>query len=242
VRRALPLVSVVAIVVAAPAAHAQPAMGEGCGPTERSLRDSQLAFAAHAQGFVRAYAAPGGKVRRVFPRMNQNGVANVFGVLAVSRDRACEPVWYRVQLPMRPNGAVGYVRANAVSVRPVRTRIEVDLSSRRLALFRDGRLVLRTTAGTGTSKTPTPTGRYYVNQRFRVRDAGSPFGPAAIGISAFSPVLTGWAQGGPIAIHGTSDPSSVGRAASHGCLRLQNRVVLRLLWATKTGSPVVIHA
>ncbi len=241
-RRALLLILVVAVVIAAPVAQGQPAVGEGCGPGERSLRDPQLSFAAHAQGRVLAFTAPGGEVRRVFPRRNQLGVVNVFGILAVSRNSACEPVWYRVQLPMRPNGAVGYVRATAVSVRPVRTRIEVDLSSRRLALFRDGRLVLTTTAGTGTSGTPTPTGRYYVNQRFRVRDPGGPYGPAAIGISAFSPVLTDWAQGGPIAIHGTSDPSSVGRSASHGCVRLQNDVALRLLWATKTGSPVVIHA
>jgi lipoprotein-anchoring transpeptidase ErfK/SrfK len=47
-----------------------------------------------------------------------------------------------------------------------------------------------------------------------------PYGPAALGISAFSNVLTGWAQGGPIAIHGTNAPWSIGRAVSNGCIRV----------------------
>ena len=96
---------------------------------------------------------------------------------------------------------------------------DIFTGGRKLRVFRDGRLVLRATAGIGAHGTPTPRGSYYVNQRFRVIDSWGPFGPAAIGISAFSPVLQEWAQGGPIAIHGTNDPSSVGRAASHGCSR-----------------------
>ena len=111
-----------------------------------------------------------------------------------------------------------------------------------MSFFRDGRLVLATTAGIGTSGTPTPTGHYYVNQRLRAPDPSGPYGPGAIGISAFSPVLIHWAQGGPIAIHGTNDPSSVGRSASHGCIRIENRLLRRLLRATETGSPVNIHA
>lgn len=235
------LVLVVA-ALGAPAAYAQPAVGEGCGPGARSLRDPNLAFAAYANGPVRAYTRPEGPIRHTFSRINPNGVTTVFGVLSVSRDRTCNSVWYRVQLPMRPNGAVGWVRARDVTLDAVRTRIAVDVSERRISFFRDGRLVLRATAGTGTSGTPTPVGSYYVNQRFRTLDPWGPFGPGAIGVSAFSPVLTDWPQGGPIAIHGTNDPSTVGRAASHGCIRIHNGLLRRLLWATETGSPVVIHA
>ena len=179
---------------------------------------------------------------RVFPRRNVNGVDTVFGVLAVLRDRRCEPAWYRVQLPIRPNGATGYVRAAAVAPFVVHTRIEADLSKRRIDFFRDGRRLLRATAGIGSSSTPTPVGRYYVNQRLRPTDPSGPFGPGAIGISAFSPVLTAWAQGGPIAIHGTSDPSSVGRAVTHGCLRIANPELARMFLAMPEGTPVFIHA
>jgi lipoprotein-anchoring transpeptidase ErfK/SrfK len=169
-------------------------------------------------------------------------VDTVFGVLAVVRDRSCRPAWYRVQLPIRPNGATGYVRADDVALRRVNTRIEADLSERRVDFFRNGRLLLRATAGVGASGTPTPVGRYYVNQRLRAADPSGPFGPGAIGVSAFSPVLTGWTQGGPIAIHGTNDPSSVGRAASHGCIRIANPLLVRMFRAMPEGTPVRIRA
>ena len=68
-----------------------------------------------------------------------------------------------------------------------------------------------------------------------------PWGPAALGISAFSPTLRAWTQGGPVAIHGTSDPGSVGRAESHGCLRVKNDLMLKLYAATRAGTPVLIH-
>ena len=68
-----------------------------------------------------------------------------------------------------------------------------------------------------------------------------PFGPAAIGISAYSTVLTGWTQGGPIAIHGTNEPWSIGHAVSNGCIRVRNPVLRRLFKVTPAGTPVVIR-
>ena len=85
-----------------------------------------------------------------------------------------------------------------------------------------------TPVAVGSRATPTPTGRYYVNQRLIPQDPRGPFGPAAIGISAYSNVLTGWTQGGPIAIHGTNEPWSIGHAVSNGCIRVPNVVLRRL--------------
>jgi lipoprotein-anchoring transpeptidase ErfK/SrfK len=124
---------------------------------------------------------------------------------------------------------------------PVPTRIEVDISERRITLFRRGKPVLHATAAVGAPATPTPTGRYYVNQRLVTSDPSGPYGPGAIGISAYSNVLTGWTQGGPIAIHGTNNPASIGQPVSNGCLRLPNAVLRRMFAATLTGTPVVIH-
>jgi len=100
--------------------------------------------------------------------------------------------------------------------------------------------VLRTRVAVGSPATPTPTGSYYVNQRLIPADTSGPFGPGALGISAFSNVLTGWTQGGPIAIHGTNEPWSIGRAVSNGCIRVPNRTLRRLFAATRAGTPVVI--
>jgi hypothetical protein len=216
---------------------------KACRPgREKRLGSERLAYAARAEGSVAAFTRPAGRRVREFGRRNVNGVPTVFGVLGVVRDRSCEPAWYRVQLPIRPNGATGYVRAKDVALLAVRTRIEVDLSERRIDFFRDGRRALRVTAGIGSEATPTPTGRYYVNQRLRASDPKGPFGPGGIGISAFSPVLTNWVQGGPIAIHGTNDPPSIGRAVTNGCLRIPNGLLLRMFEANPEGTPVLVRA
>jgi lipoprotein-anchoring transpeptidase ErfK/SrfK len=79
-----------------------------------------------------------------------------------------------------------------------------------------------------------------VNQRLVPTITGGPYGPGAVGISAFSDVLTGWAQGGPVAIHGTNEPWSIGRAVSNGCIRLRNDVLRRVFAIAIAGTPVVI--
>jgi lipoprotein-anchoring transpeptidase ErfK/SrfK len=169
-----------------------------------------------------------------------NGYPTFLGVLG-ERGGCGAARWYRGQLPIRPHGATGWVRAADLELQPVRARIEVDLSRRRLTLFRGGRRAFSATVAVGAPATPTPVGRYYVNQRLVPDDPGGPFGPGAIGISAFSPVLTGWAQGGPIAIHGTNQPWSIGHSVSNGCIRLPNDVLRRLFAAAPAGTPVIIR-
>jgi lipoprotein-anchoring transpeptidase ErfK/SrfK len=200
-----------------------------------------VAIAAVVRTHARAFRLPGRGELASFGRVNQNGYPTVFRVLSAVRARNCRPAWYRVQLPMRPNGVTGYIRAGEVDLGEVRTRIVIDLSSHTLTLFRNGRPVMRTTVAVGAAATPTPTGWYYVNQKLVPTDPSGPYGPAALGISAFSPVLTGWTQGGPVAIHGTNEPWSVGRSVSHGCVRVRNSVLQRLFAATPAGTPVLIR-
>jgi lipoprotein-anchoring transpeptidase ErfK/SrfK len=207
----------------------------------RPLGTAKVTYAAIVRRRAVAFRRPGGERVAVFGRLNVNGVPTVLGVRGAVVDRRCRPAWYRVQLPMRPNGVVGYVRAWAVDLGRVRTSIVVDLSARRVTLYSNGRKAIETRAAIGSSATPTPTGRYYVNQRLIPSDPRGPFGPGAIGISAFSDVLTGWTQGGPIAIHGTNQPWSIGRAVSNGCVRVPNDVLRRLFRATLAGTPVIVR-
>jgi lipoprotein-anchoring transpeptidase ErfK/SrfK len=200
-----------------------------------------VAVSAIVHSSAVAYRRPGAKPFARFARLNVNGFPTVFRVLDVVRARNCSARWYRVQLPIRPNGVTGFVRASAVGTGPVRSRVVVDLSAKRLTLYRRGRAVLHAPVAVGSPATPTPLGRYYVNQRLIPPDPGGPYGPAAIGISAYSNVLTGWAQGGPIAIHGTNEPWSIGHAVSNGCIRVHNDVLKRLFQVTPAGTPVVIR-
>jgi lipoprotein-anchoring transpeptidase ErfK/SrfK len=207
----------------------------------RPLGSPAHAYTAAVRRWARAYRLPGARPIGHFARHNVNGAPTVFGVRAAVLKRDCRAAWYRVQLPVKPNGRVGYVRAGQVQLGVVRTRITVDLSSKLLTYYRDGRARLRLRVGIGSPATPTPTGSFYVNQSFHEDPAG-PYGPAAIGISAYSTVLTWWAQGGPVAIHGTNRPWTIGRAASNGCIHVPNPVVRRLFRITPPGTPVVITA
>jgi hypothetical protein len=175
-----------------------------------------------------------------FARLDQNGYPTIFGVLG-ARVRGCRPVWLRVRVPSAPNGGAGWVRASEVRVYPVNARIDVDLSSRWISAFSRGRLALRARVAIGAPQTPTPVGRFYVDERFVLSNADGPFGVSALGISAHSEVLQDWVEGGPIALHGTNDPASIGGAVSHGCVRLTNADMGRLFRLAPAGTPVVIH-
>src|SRR2546425_435760 len=206
------------------------------------LDGPRVAYAVTVRRKAVAYRAPGKHPFARFGRLNINGVPTVFAVLSARLDRSCRASWYHVQLAMRPNGRTGWVRAGAVTERALHVRIVVDLSQRRVTLYRGLKPLLVTTAAIGSPSTPTPTGHYYVNQKLVAPDPLGPFGPAAIGISAFSPVLQHWTQGGPIAIHGTNEAELLGSAVSHGCIRVPNDVVVRLWKLVPPGTPVLIRS
>jgi lipoprotein-anchoring transpeptidase ErfK/SrfK len=188
-------------------------------------------------------ARPGGRALVVrFSHLDENGYPVVLGVLGKRVAKTCYTTWYRVQLPLLPNGRTGWVAASQVHVFAVRTRIVVNLSTRRLVAYRNGHAALRVPVAVGAPQTPTPAGRYFVNERFVLSNPNGPFGVAALGISAHSDVLHNWVQNGPIALHGTDEPSTIGSAASHGCIRLENSAMQRLFALAPAGTPVVIQA
>jgi L,D-transpeptidase catalytic domain len=236
VRRLVPFGLLVGLLAAEPASADRGA----CEGGVRRLGSEQVAYAAVVVRPTVVYRTPGhGVIARLEPR-NVNAYPTVVGIRAAVLDRECRRSWYRVQLPMRPNGRTGYVRARGLWVGRVTTRIVVDLSERRVTLFRGGRPHLRARAAVGSAATPTPRGRFYVSQRLVPRDRSGPYGPGALGISAFSNVLTGWTQGGPIAIHGTNEPWLIGRSITNGCIRLHNSVAKRLFRETPAGTPVLV--
>ena len=208
----------------------------------RPVGTARTTYAAIVRERAQAFRKPGSGRLASFGPENVNGVSTIFAVLAKRVDERCAAQWYRVQLPVKPNESTGWVRAADVELAPVTTRIEVDLSERRVTLFDGGRRVLTATAAIGSPATPTPTGRYYVNQKLVPTDASGPFGPGAIGISAFSEVLTGWTQGGPIAIHGTNRPELLGRAVSNGCIRVRNDLLQQFFDRTPGGTPVTVRS
>jgi hypothetical protein len=179
---------------------------------------------------------------RTFGPRTPEGVTRVFLVRRRVLAADCTASWYQVDLPIRPNGVRGWVPAAGLHPYTVRWRLRIELGRRRLIAYESGRERLRLTVAIGRSSTPTPTGSYYVFERLRTTDSRGPFGPGALGLSSFSPVLTGWTRGGPIAIHGTDEASTVGGAVSNGCVRVRNEQMRRLLRDVPAGTPVDVVA
>jgi lipoprotein-anchoring transpeptidase ErfK/SrfK len=223
----------------------QPAFSPSAAPTVASAAGKTPAPAprwrvAKAVGAVVAYSAPSttATVRQRFGRVNVNGYPTVFLVRAVRQVGAA--TWYNVWLPIHPNESRGWIKEGGVAIYTTTAKIVIELGQRRLSVYKGGALVDSFPVAVGTTQLPTPTGTYYVNQKLRPTTSGGPYGVLALGISAFQPRLPDWPQGGPVAIHGTNEDSLIGKAVSHGCVRMHNADVLRVSALVPTGSPVVI--
>lgn len=149
--------------------------------------------------------------------------------------------WIAVLLPIRPNNAVGWVRSRDVELSTVADRVDVDLATRTLTWTRGATVVLQVPAGIGADSTPTPTGTYFVTDVLAA-DPAEGRGRWIVALNGHSDAYATFEGGDArIAIHGTSDPSSVGAARSNGCVRLADGPLDQLRSALPPGTPVVVR-
>lgn len=153
--------------------------------------------------------------------------------------------WLHVYLPVRPNGSSGWVRASDVNLATTDYRIEVRLTEHRLLLHKGDEVVMDVPVGVGRAEVPTPGGVYYIKELLQPPTPGGSYGAYAYGLSGYSPVLESFAGGaGVIGIHGTNEPESVGTDASHGCIRMLDADITRMVteFGLPLGTPVEILA
>jgi lipoprotein-anchoring transpeptidase ErfK/SrfK len=217
-----------ALVLPAHSAGSQP---PGSEPLVVLLRD----HVARTRPSVHAH-----RIESVAARRPLTGVRTVLPVLAreTSRDGRA---WVRVRLPGRPSGHTGWIPAAHTRTKSTSWRIAVRLSTRRVTVYRDGRFARRFRAIIGTASTPTPRGRFFIEEAVALSpvDHGGPF---ALATSARSNVLQEF-DGGPgqIALHGTAGLSgALGTAASHGCIRLSTGAITWLARRIGSGVPLRI--
>ena len=127
-------------------------------------------------------------------------------------------------------------------VRNANRRIIVSIPARKLTLIEDGRIVKVYSTAVGAEKSPTPTGTFRIITRIPNPTYYRPGEVIRPGIA--NPVGTRWLglslKG--FGIHGTNRPRSIGRAASHGCIRLRNADVQELFELVRVGDVVEIRA
>jgi lipoprotein-anchoring transpeptidase ErfK/SrfK len=151
--------------------------------------------------------------------------------------------WVEVLLPGRPNGHSGWIRQRAAVATFTKWRLVVSLATRTVTVTYGAREMRTFEAVIGKPSTPTPAGRFFVEETVAL-GAGEPGAPYALALSARSDVLQEF-DGGPgqVALHGTSNLSGIpGTAASHGCVRLDTAAIVWLASRIGPGTPVTISA
>ena len=147
-------------------------------------------------------------------------------------------MWIRVQLPKRPNASQGWINEDALELHRITTWIRVSVSTRTVRVFRNGKRIKSFGAAVGTGGTPTPTGLFAIHDP--VPTSGE-LGPYIFVLTAHSNVLKTFAGGdGVVALHGWPASNVLGKAVSHGCVRMSRAGARGLAPYAKPGTPVEI--
>jgi lipoprotein-anchoring transpeptidase ErfK/SrfK len=121
-------------------------------------------------------------------------------------------------------------------------RIVVSIPDRKLALLEGDRIIKIYSVSVGAPVSPSPSGEFQIVQRLANPTyyhpgvvigpgANNPLGPRWIGLNV---------QG--FGIHGTNRPDSIGKNASHGCIRLRNSDIEDLFARVHVGDHVSLVA
>jgi lipoprotein-anchoring transpeptidase ErfK/SrfK len=120
-------------------------------------------------------------------------------------------------------------------------RIVVSIPDHKLAVLEGSHVVRVFETAVGAPCTPSPTGSFTIVQRIpdpawytkgRIVPPGksNPLGPRWLGLSKKG-----------YGIHGTNNPASIGRNASHGCIRLRNSDIEELFEMVSVGDEVELR-
>ncbi|MER2088708.1 MAG: L,D-transpeptidase [Sporosarcina sp.] len=106
----------------------------------------------------------------------------------------------------------------------------IDISTRkhRLKLYDGHNLIKTYPIAVGKMVTSTPMGTFRIINK--QSNPGGPFGILWMGLSKRH-----------YGIHGTNNPSTIGKSVSHGCIRMFNKDVLELSSMVPVGTTVYIH-
>ena len=111
-----------------------------------------------------------------------------------------------------------------------RVSIVIKIPARMLELYEDGKVYKKYRVAVGKSETPSPVGEWLIAWKSYRSEAR--FG------TRFLALNVPW---GGYGIHGTNQWWSIGRYASHGCIRMRNEDIEELYEWVPVGTPVRIE-
>ncbi|GAB4136978.1 MAG: hypothetical protein Fur0046_10780 [Cyanobacteria bacterium J069] len=154
------------------------------------------------------------------------------------------PIYYNTTLPELP--PLWDVDRFTPEPQSKATHLVLSLSQRRVYAYQYDTVLGSFPVAVGKSSTPTPTGEFSVFEMIEdpawqnpwTGEIRQPGADSALGVR-----WIGFAQmpNGTIGFHGTPTVSSIGQAASNGCVRLRNEDVLALYALVEVGTPVQVQ-
>src|SRR5215475_9941290 len=140
-------------------------------------------------------------------------------------------------------GAPSAIAQQTVTTAPerVKRQVVVSVPDRKLVVMENGAVLRVFSVAAGADVSPTPTGTFEIVTRLTDPSyyhagvvipaaADNPLGPRWVGLSKKG-----------YGIHGTNMPGSIGKAASHGCIRMRNRDIVQFFSMVSAGDTVEIH-
>ena len=182
------------------------------------------------------YTAPGGAVAGTLAATDPFGAPQVLGVIGVPADG-----WAQVELPIRPNGSIGWIPTTGVKLTWTPYSIMVSTQARTVTVLDAAKPVMTIPAAVGAPASPTPTDHTYLWELIRPDNPSGAYGPYIFGLAEFSDTYVTFNGGeAQIGLHGSDESWSIGRPVSHGCIRLHNAMITRLATMLPLGTPVTI--
>jgi lipoprotein-anchoring transpeptidase ErfK/SrfK len=235
--RAATLTLIFSLMLASPAMAAAVSSPDASlsGPISDEQTTTYWAYSVQSAP-VRAAPHAGARILTHLNLWTEDGFPEDYVILA--QQVYPSETWFQVRIPGRPNGRTGWVPEESLGDLSVTHKhVVIDEQHLRVTVYSWGRRIFSAPVGVGKASTPTPTGRFWIRERFRSTD---PFyGPYAFGTADYS-TLSERPHGGVVGIHGTDQPSLVPGRPSHGCIRMKNGDVTRLWQLVGVGTPLTV--
>src|SRR5881409_1410117 len=114
-------------------------------------------------------------------------------------------------------------------------QVLVSIPDRKLAVLEGGKVIRTFPVAVGASVSPSPSGEFKVVNRIAKPTYYHP--GVVIPAGACNPIGTRWLglNRKGYGIHGTNEPRSIGKAASHGCIRMAKADLEELFTLVQSG-------
>jgi hypothetical protein len=150
--------------------------------------------------------------------------------------------WLKVRLPAWFSHGMtsGWLKAARVDLRVNRWRVEISREQGTLKILHEGRVVRTAHVGTGTSSTPTPKGLHATYDHWRSDHAV--LGDWTVTLTTNSPEVPVFdGQQAVVAIHGWHASGGGRGSVSHGCVRVTDDSLMRMVaLRLPVGTPVQV--